>query len=342
MNIRGLLRGLYRRLHPQPNTPNLALSIPFKDGHWDYLRIEASGLISLEGWWKGSNPHNLPALTAELNDRCLPLLNVYRAYRPDVAQITGVSDQFCGIVLAWLDTSFATAGNIAQDVRIMQTGKPLLVHSFKMALSKPHYSELLHTDRVFARDNIYCSGPPAPENPEPVMALAKLMHGKILDFGCGSGFLVKALRAAGLDAFGLELQRDTIEKHLHPDARAYVTLYNGGLPTSFPDNSFDCVISAEVLEHTQNHEAAIAELARLCRDTCIITVPDASAIPTCYYGHVVPWHLLEATHRHFFTQASLEKSLVPYFKRLNFLRLYPETVNGIRWYGSLAVIAKKK
>ena len=210
-----------------------------------------------------------------------------------------------------------------------------------MLVSEPHYSTLLHTNRIFRRTDIYGVGPPPPTNSPEVQALAMTLRGKVLDFGCGSGFLIKILRASGIEAYGIELKREIIEASLHPEAREFVTLYNGQFPAPFADASFDGVISAEVIEHMPDPEAAIAEMARLCRNMCILTVPDMSAIPLCFYHSVVPWHLLEASHQNFFTQSSLQALLAPYFRRLTFLRLHSEQTNGTKWYGSIAVIAYK-
>jgi SAM-dependent methyltransferase len=342
MTLRGMIRGLQRRLQPPPDTPGRPLSVSFPNGHWDALRVEPSGLVALEGWWTGADLHDLPLPRAELDGRDLPLLHLHRTFRPDVAQVTGQPDLFLGVVVTWLDRTFPRGTGPRRCLRVTQAGTVVSEHTFPLVISEPHYSALLHTDRILGREQIYGVGPPARENPEAVAALARRLRGKILDFGCGSGFLVKILRAAGAEAFGLEVRREAIERHLHPEARPYVTLYDGRLPTPYEDNAFDGVISAEVLEHIPDPAAAIRELARLCRGACLLTVPDMSAIPLCFYHHVVPWHLLEATHVNFFTQSSLEKALAPHFNRLTFFRLHPDATNGTTWYGSLAVLAEKR
>ena len=75
-------------------------------------------------------------------------------------------------------------------------------------------------------------------------------------------------------------------------------------------------------------------MARIAR-RALITVPDASEIPTLFPHHVVPWHLLESTHVNFFTQTSLARVLLPLFPRVRFLRLGEFRVNGTRVFTSL-------
>ncbi|MEJ7793892.1 MAG: methyltransferase domain-containing protein [Gaiellaceae bacterium] len=43
-----------------------------------------------------------------------------------------------------------------------------------------------------------------------------------------------------------------------------VTLYDGSPPAPFDDASFDTVVSVEVLEHVEEYERVIADVARCC------------------------------------------------------------------------------
>ena len=60
-----------------------------------------------------------------------------------------------------------------------------------------------------------------------------------------------------------------------------------------------------------------------------------SAVPALFPHFVVPWHLLEASHVNFFTQASLEALLRQNFQRVSFSRLGRFEVNGTRVYTSI-------
>jgi SAM-dependent methyltransferase len=170
---------------------------------------------------------------------------------------------------------------------------------------------------------------------EEVLALAKELPGPVLDFGCGSGPLVRALREGGVDARGLELDRPAIADSIAEDVRPHITLYAGSFPTPFPDKTFASVVLVEVLEHISDYEAALGEAARLTREHLLITVPDISAIPQCYPHHVVPWHLLESTHLNFFTQQSLTNALAKHFRTIEIAKICSEEVDGTRFFTNL-------
>ena len=77
----------------------------------------------------------------------------------------------------------------------------------------------------------------------------------VLDFGCGDGAMVAEYRSAGYEAYGCDivLERET------ESLRLIRCPYR--LP--FPSGTFDFVFSDQVLEHVQNHAAAIGEISRV-------------------------------------------------------------------------------
>lgn len=102
---------------------------------------------------------------------------------------------------------------------------------------------------------------------------------RILDFGCGSGELVKAAYETGLQAYGcdIDFSSEWIEHgtlaHLRATGkvreiqRASVGKVSPGagegyrLP--FDDNTFDVIISDQVFEHVRNYGEVLSELARV-------------------------------------------------------------------------------
>jgi hypothetical protein len=82
-------------------------------------------------------------------------------------------------------------------------------------------------------------------------------------------------------------------------------------------------------------------MVRLARDTVILTVPDCEAIPRLFPHHVVPWHLLEASHLHFFTQRSLEAALRPFFSQVEFGRIGSFRINDSEIHDSLVAVCVK-
>jgi 2-polyprenyl-3-methyl-5-hydroxy-6-metoxy-1,4-benzoquinol methylase len=186
------------------------------------------------------------------------------------------------------------------------------------------------------RDGIYGFGPPSPVVSEEVLYLARTLPAPVLDFGCGAGALICALRRYGIEAYGLELDGDRIRDSLLAEARPFVRLYDGTLPSAFADRQFRSVVCSEVLEHIRGPEAVLAELARLASEAVMITVPDMSGIPRGFPHHVVPWHLLESTHVNFFTQHSLAALLAPYADDVEFSRLGAVQCDRLLYYDSLA------
>jgi SAM-dependent methyltransferase len=103
---------------------------------------------------------------------------------------------------------------------------------------------------------------------------------RVLDGGCGGGFMLNFLRAVSdCMLVGAELEyRHLRLAYEHLAARA-IHLLNGDLyRLPFADNSFDKVILAEVLEHLSNDRAGLAEAVRVTRPggTIVISVPNAN------------------------------------------------------------------
>lgn len=90
----------------------------------------------------------------------------------------------------------------------------------------------------------------------------------ILDFGCGSGKMVKELCDLGYKAFGCGTRFITEEK-VDTDAKMNqgiirtIDLNHYKLP--FEDNSFDFIFSHSVFEHVKNYSQSISEIARILK-----------------------------------------------------------------------------
>ena len=107
-----------------------------------------------------------------------------------------------------------------------------------------------------------------------VLEAKKIKPKSVLDVGCGEGFTLEQLRQnkIGQELVGVDFLERAIEigKKIHPKLLLKPgTIYH--IP--FKDNSFDLVICTEVLEHLEYPEKALAELQRVTRGTCIISVP---------------------------------------------------------------------
>jgi len=94
----------------------------------------------------------------------------------------------------------------------------------------------------------------------------------LLDAGCGEGETLRRLsKCLPQHVLGFDLNPDSIafaEQHT-PGQLCVADIYH----TGYPDDAFDTVLCLEVLEHLDQPELALAELARIARIEMIISVP---------------------------------------------------------------------
>jgi hypothetical protein len=205
---------------------------PFRDGYFDSLEVDPSGLIRICGWSKGPpKPNGIPTVRLETED--VPLLQHYRVSRPDVEQEVGI-----GVLLQpgfgfeyLVPESFL--GRQFTSISVALEGILKLQFKGVFEFINPHYRGLLDGREVYHRRQIYGSGPPNPAVHPDIQALAKKLTGPVLDFGCGSGAMISGLRAGGVDAHGLELESELILPFIQPELRSAITLYDGEFPVPF-------------------------------------------------------------------------------------------------------------
>ncbi|OQY30977.1 MAG: SAM-dependent methyltransferase [Anaerolineaceae bacterium 4572_5.2] len=93
-------------------------------------------------------------------------------------------------------------------------------------------------------------------------AAGERVKGRILENGCGVGMYIKHLAPLAGTVFGLEYDYPrAVEARQH----APHILNAAGEHLPFPKNTFDLILSHEVIEHVQNDRAAIAEIVRTLR-----------------------------------------------------------------------------
>ena len=101
-----------------------------------------------------------------------------------------------------------------------------------------------------------------------VDAFPDAWEGRVLDVGCRSGNLSRALSDHSVSYCGLDLQ---------PPADVIGNL-DVGLP--FYDRSFDTVVALDILEHTDHIHEAFGELCRVSRTHVVITLPNLYDVTT--------------------------------------------------------------
>ncbi len=89
----------------------------------------------------------------------------------------------------------------------------------------------------------------------------------VLDVGARDGHFTRLLTEHFPEVTALDLTRPSFE------IPGVTTVAGDATQLAFPDNAFDCVFCAEVLEHIPALEAACKELLRVARHEVIIGVP---------------------------------------------------------------------
>lgn len=95
--------------------------------------------------------------------------------------------------------------------------------------------------------------------------------GRLLDIGCGTGFVISLLSDKFDEIHGIDPTRAMLDKV--DTSSGNITLHEGvaeDLP--FPDGSFDLVTAYSVLHHLADHRPALAEAARVLRPGGVLYV----------------------------------------------------------------------
>ena len=96
--------------------------------------------------------------------------------------------------------------------------------------------------------------------------------GRMLDYGCGDGAIVKLARAKDLDAYGCDVFYEGCDHSKSLDEKDFgdtiFRMQDGRIP--FDNNSFDLVTNNQVLEHVENLDHVVAEIARVLKPGGIV------------------------------------------------------------------------
>lgn len=91
---------------------------------------------------------------------------------------------------------------------------------------------------------------------------------KVLDLGCGGGFLAEEFAKDGLTVMGIDPATRCIEAARHHAAESNLSIdyrIGKGEALPFPDDSFDIIACCDVLEHVDDPHTVIREAARTLR-----------------------------------------------------------------------------
>jgi 2-polyprenyl-3-methyl-5-hydroxy-6-metoxy-1,4-benzoquinol methylase len=131
---------------------------------------------------------------------------------------------------------------------------------------------------------------------------------RILDVGAGNGSAVAAMRAAGLDAWGVEPSEAGVEAARR---RGVTTVVNGTLEaSSLGDELWDVIRFTHVLEHVPSPVATLRAAAAALKPggRVVILVPNFGGAGRRIFGKA--WDGLEVPrHLHHFTAATIARTI---------------------------------
>lgn len=183
---------------------------------------------------------------------------------------------------------------IRRLVAAVLRGRPRQAQWGRSAATITRANTLEAYEEVFGAANLleeYLSQPRLEFYDEVANVVARLQPSCLLDAGCGTGHLLRAVvdripppeRVVGIDQTWAGVAQLA---SLVPTAEAIV---GDVFDLPFENASFDVVLCTEVLEHVRGPELLLAELTRVCRPagTLVLTVPDGEIDD--YEGHVNFW-----------------------------------------------------
>lgn len=146
-----------------------------------------------------------------------------------------------------------------------------------------------------------------------ILALLEKDHQRVLDVGCGAGFLAEALAVRGNTVVGVDARRaEGVEQRT---ARfLQVDLDREAIPLD--GEPYSCVVLADVLEHLRSPEALLRQCRRLVDDggILIISVPNVahwSVRASLLFGRFryTARGILDRSHLRFYTLATIRDEL---------------------------------
>ncbi|MCX7909870.1 MAG: class I SAM-dependent methyltransferase [Ignavibacteria bacterium] len=164
----------------------------------------------------------------------------------------------------------------------------------------------------------------------------------VADVGCGKGWLARSLLNMSRIVVSIDVSFTNVSKVLkkYPDENHFGVVADGYfLP--FKDESFDCVVASEVIEHLEKPEEFIQELIRICKRNgkVVLTTPYREKIRYTLCIHCnkpTPWN----AHLHSFDEINLNSilSISSGTCRWNFFKFGNSLIQYFRLYRLLSFL----
>ena len=97
---------------------------------------------------------------------------------------------------------------------------------------------------------------------------------KVMVLGCARGYLVRAFREVGVEAYGVDISEWAV-KNADEKAKDYVYLGDIADLSRWKNGEFDLVVAADVLEHISREKLpqVLDEIARVCSKNVYALIP---------------------------------------------------------------------
>lgn len=133
----------------------------------------------------------------------------------------------------------------------------------------------------------------------------KHVSGKVLEIGCGEGYGIEMLAPlseefTAIDKYETDLSFIKNQKNVHFQKMNIP-------PITFPDNTFDSAVSFQVIEHIENDDSFVKEIARVLKPNAKLVLTTPNRIMSLTRN---PWHVREYLHK------ELESLLKKYFSKV--------------------------
>jgi SAM-dependent methyltransferase len=136
---------------------------------------------------------------------------------------------------------------------------------------------------------------------------------RVLDLGCGDGWMTAELAAHGAVPVGVEIASAAIDRarRHHPGLDFRLAEIGGELPVE--DNAFDVVWSSEVIEHVADTARWLSEVRRVLRPggRLLVTTPNHSRL-RLLAGGIARYSEPLGDHLHLYVAASLRAVLADF------------------------------
>ena len=159
--------------------------------------------------------------------------------------------------------------------------------------------------------------PEAANNSHAMMLRMVGKNCRVLEFGCASGGMTRALRAQGCTVMGVEIDASAAEAaRAFAEAVHVCDLDRERISERLAGERFDVILFGDVLEHLRDPQQSLTDAVQLLADDGRVVI----SVPNMAHGDVrlallegqVPYAdlgLLDRTHRHWFTRDNLQALL---------------------------------